>query len=73
MASTMVEQLAVTTGQHAGKAIAGPYHVHSWRPWMSLYGLRLKPRGTAQPEVLVLDEVLHSLRSPILQIMSVSS
>lgn len=57
MSSTVVEQLAVTTGQHASKALPAPYHVHSWRPWMSLYGLRLRTQGAAEPEVL---PVAHS-------------
>ena len=48
MSSTLVEQFAVTSGRHASKAV---YHVHSWRPWMSMYGLRLRPRGAAQSEV----------------------
>lgn len=51
MSSTFVEQLAVTTSQHASKALPAPYHVHSWRPWMSLYGLRLRTQGSAGPEV----------------------
>lgn len=48
MSSTLVEQFAVTSGRHASQTV---YHVHSWRPWMSMYGLRLRPRGAAQPEV----------------------
>ena len=51
MSSTIVEQLAVNSGGHAGPTVSGLYHVHSWRPWMSMYGLRLRTQGTAQPEV----------------------
>lgn len=52
MSSTIVEQLAATSSQHVSKAMPAPYHVHSWRPWMSLYGLRLRTQESAQPEVL---------------------
>ncbi|KAL3148629.1 hypothetical protein ABBQ38_014052 [Trebouxia sp. C0009 RCD-2024] len=48
MSSTLVEQFARTSGRHASQTV---YHVHSWRPWMSMYGLRLRPRGAAQSEV----------------------
>lgn len=51
MSSTLVQQLPVTSGGHMGQTVAGHYHVHSWRPWMSMYGLRLRTQGTAQPEV----------------------
>ncbi|DBB14460.1 TPA: hypothetical protein ACH3X3_004751 [Trebouxia sp. C0006] len=53
MSSTIVEQLAATSSQHVSKAMPAPYHVHSWRPWMSLYGLRLRTQESAQPEVVL--------------------
>ena len=49
MATTLVQQMPVTT--QASLAAPEAYHLHSWRPWMSLYGLRLRPRGSAQLEV----------------------
>ena len=48
MSATLVEQLSVNTG-HFGSN--GLYHVQSWRPWMSMYGLRLRTQGPAQAEV----------------------
>ena len=62
MSSTLVEQLAVTSGSHAGQTVSGIYHVHSWRPWMSMYGLRLRTQGTAQPEVR--QVATHGVTSP---------
>lgn len=48
MATTLVQQMPVTAEASLGPAA---YHVQSYRPWMSLYGLRLKPQGSAQREV----------------------
>ena len=60
MSSALVEQLAVSTGQRAGNAITAPYHVHSWRPWMSLYGLRLRTQGSTQAEVPLLSRAVNA-------------
>lgn len=49
MAATLVQHLPVTT--EASITAPDVYPLHSWRPWMSLYGLRLKPQGSAQRQV----------------------
>ena len=49
MATTLVQQMPVTP--EASLAAPEAFHLHSWRPWMSLYGLRLRPRGAAHLEV----------------------
>ena len=56
MSTTLVEQVGLDTGHHASQSVSGSYHVHSWRPWMSLYGLRLRASGHAQSEVC---QLLH--------------
>lgn len=53
MSSTLVQQLPMTSGGRAGQTVTGLYHVHSWRPWMSMYGLRLRTQGSAQPALEV--------------------
>lgn len=60
MAATLVQQMPVSV---EGTASADAYLLHSWRPWMSLYGLRLKSRASGQQDVRLQQSQLLLLQA----------